>query len=176
MWRLPTAKAQPPTRLGDQRAGVATGARFSEKLRTINLGASYDFGVLKLMGELSQVRDTARPRRRSLGCGGLTVTDKDKYNGAMIGVTVPVGVGMIKASYARVKFKNDLGTALPTLFARDRDASVSKLALGYVHNLSKRTALYATVARARIKNGQNNPAIAGGLSAARRSCRPARVR
>ena len=43
--------------------------------------------------------------------------------------------------------------------APDRDASVNELALGYVHNLSKRTALYATVARARIKNGQNNPAI-----------------
>ena len=40
-------------------AGVATGARFSDKLRTINLGASYDFGVLKLMGELSQVRDSS---------------------------------------------------------------------------------------------------------------------
>ena len=93
------------------------------------------------------------------GLGGLTTTDKDKYNGAMVGVTVPVGVGMIKASYARVKFNNDPGTALPTLLAPDRDASVSKLALGYVHNLSKRTALYATAARARIKNGQNNPAI-----------------
>ena len=41
-------------------AGVATGARFSEKLRTINLGASYDFGVVKLMGELSQVRRQQR--------------------------------------------------------------------------------------------------------------------
>ena len=142
-------------------AGIATGARFSDKLRTINVGASYDFGVLKLMGELSQVRDSSETTTPVVGLGGLTVTDKDKYNGAMVGVTVPVGVGMIKASYGRVKFKNDLGPVLPTLFTRDLDASVSKLAIGYVHNLSKRTALYATVARARIKDGQNNAAIAG---------------
>jgi len=139
-------------------AGVATGARFSEKLRTVNLGASYDFGVLKLMGELSQVQDSALTTTPFLGTGRLTVTDKDKYNGAMIGMTVPVGVGAIKASYGRVKFKNDPGT-LASLFVRDRDASVDKIALGYVHNLSKRTALYATVARSRIKDGQNNPAI-----------------
>ena len=139
-------------------AGVATGARFSDKLRTINLGASYDFGILKLMGELSQVRDSARTTTPFGGIGRLTATDKDEYNGAMIGMTVPVGPGVVKASYARVKFKNDPGTPSP-LFAPDRDASASKLALGYVHNLSKRTALYATVARSRIKDGQNNPVI-----------------
>ena len=72
--------------------------------------------------------------------------------------TVPAGAGLIKGSYSRVKFDNDLGAAaIP--FTPDRDASVRKFALGYEYNLSKRTALYATVARIRIKNGQNNPAI-----------------
>lgn len=142
-------------------AGVVAGTRLSEKIRTINLGASYDFGVLKLMGELSQVKDKAETTTAPATAGRRTFTDNDEYNGAMIGMTVPVGVGVFKASYARVKFKNDLGSAAPTLLALDRDASVNKLALGYVHNLSKRTALYATVARARIKNGQNNPAIMG---------------
>lgn len=113
------------------------------------------------MGELSQVRDRGETTAPLLGIGSLTTTDNDKYNGAMIGMTVPVGVGLIKASYARVKFKNDLGVVLPTLFPTDRDASVNKLAIGYVHNLSKRTALYATAARARVKNGQNSPAILG---------------
>ncbi|OUL99774.1 porin [Variovorax sp. JS1663] len=139
--------------------GVVAGTRLSEKLRTINLGASYDFGVLKLMGELSQVKDKAETTTAPLSAGRLTFKDNDEYHGAMIGMTVPVGAGVVKASYARVKFKNDLGSAAPTLLALNRDASVNKLALGYVHNLSKRTALYATVARARIKNGQNNPAI-----------------
>ena len=139
--------------------GVVAGTRLAEKLRTINLGASYDFGVLKLMGELSQVKDKAETTTAPLSAGRLTFKDDDEYNGAMIGMTVPVGAGVLKASYARVKFKNGPGSAAPTVLALDRDASVNKLALGYVHNLSKRTALYATVARARIKNGQNNPAI-----------------
>ena len=138
--------------------GVVAGTRLAEKLRTINLGASYDFGVLKLMGESSQVKDKAETTTAPLSAGRLTFKDDDEYNGAMIGMTVPVGAGVIKASYARVKFKNDPGSAAPTLLARNERA-VNKLALGYVHNLSKRTALYATVARARIKNGQNNPAI-----------------
>jgi predicted porin len=142
-------------------AGVVAGTRLSEKIRTINLGASYDFGVLKLMGELSQVKDKAETTTAPATAGRRTLTDNDEYNGAMIGMTVPVGVGVFKASYARVKFKNDLGFTTPALLGLDRDASVNKLALGYVHNLSKRTALYATVARARIKNGQNNPAIMG---------------
>ncbi|REM33110.1 porin, partial [Mycobacterium tuberculosis] len=33
------------------------------------------------------------------------------------------------------------------------DPRANKLALGYVHNLSKRTALYATIARVSNKNG-----------------------
>jgi len=140
-------------------AGLATGARFSDTLRTINLGASYDFGVLKLMAELSQVQDRSETVTPIRGVGGPAVRKSDKYNGAMIGLTAPVGAGMIKASVARVNFENDLGAVLPGTL--DRDASVSKIALGYVHNLSKRTALYATVARVRVKDGQNNPAILG---------------
>ncbi|MEJ8859858.1 porin [Variovorax robiniae] len=147
-------------------AGIATGARFSDKLKTINLGASWDFGILKLMGELSQVRDSTSTVTPVRGVAGPAVKENDKYNGAMLGMTVPVGPGMFKASVARVNFDNDLGPVLPG--APDRDASVSKLALGYVHNLSKRTALYATVAQVRVSNGQNNPAImgiyAGGLA------------
>lgn len=139
-------------------AGLATGARFSEKLRTINLGASYDFGVLKLMGQISQVRDSAEtvtPTR----IGALAVKENDNYNGAMLGMTLPIGAGMFKASVARVEFDNDLGPVLPG--TPSRDAAANKFALGYVHNLSKRTALYATVAHVRIQDGQNSPTIMG---------------
>ncbi|MDM0018999.1 porin [Variovorax saccharolyticus] len=140
-------------------AGLATGARFSENLRTVNLGASYDFGILKLMGELSQVRDSTDTVTPIRGVIRPAVEEHDNYNGAMIGMTVPVGAGMFKASVARVNFDNDLGAVPPG--TPSRDASASKLALGYVHNLSKRTALYATVAHVRVKDGQNNPAIMG---------------
>ena len=45
-WRWPTA-----------RAPCADTATTGEKIKTINLGASYDFGPLKLFGELSRVQD-----------------------------------------------------------------------------------------------------------------------
>ena len=38
---------------------------------------------------------------------------------------------------------------------------MNKIALGYVHNLSKSTALYSTVSRISVGNGHNNPAIMG---------------
>jgi len=135
----------------------------NEKIKTFNLGASYNFGVVKLFGELSRVRDQSTTTAPS-GLGALLIArDVDKYNGGLVGVTVPVGPGLIKAAYSRVKFDNDLGP-LATPFMPRRDAYVSKLAIGFEHNLSKRTTLYATVAWIRAKDAQNNAAIIGAAT------------
>jgi len=139
-------------------AGVATGVRLREKIKTLSLGASYNFGAFKVSGELSQVRDVSVSTAPVPLLGLITVRETDKYKGGLLGVTVPAGAGLIKGSYSWVKFDNDQGAAVGP-FTPERDASVRKLAIGYEYNLSKRTALYATVARIRIKNGQNNPAI-----------------
>ena len=144
-------------------AGLATGVRLREKIKTLNLGASYDFGAVKLFGELSQVRDVSVSTAPVPVVGLLATRETDKYKGGLLGVTVPVGAGLIKSSYSWVKFDNDLGAAAAPFMPR-RDASVRKLAIGYEHNLSKRTALYATVARIRVKDGQNNPAIMGAIA------------
>ena len=119
-----------------------------EKIKSLNIGGSYDFGVVKVLGEWSRVRDVRD------GTTALPARSTDRYDGLVAGVNVPVGPGIIRASFARVKFRN--GNGLP-----DSDASVNKLALGYVHNLSKRTALYASVARIGIRNGHNNPTVMG---------------
>jgi predicted porin len=119
-----------------------------EEIKSLNIGGSYDFGAVKVLGEWSRVRDVR---------DGTTVFStrlSDRYDGLVAGVNVPVGPGVIRASFARVNFRN--GSGLP-----DSDASVNKLALGYVHNLSKRTALYASVARISIRNGHNNPTVMG---------------
>ncbi|WP_077000474.1 porin [Variovorax sp. KK3] len=120
----------------------------AEKIKSLNIGGSYDMGIVKLFGEWSRVRDVRE------GAAPLGARLTDRYDGLQAGVNVPVGAGVIRASYARVKFDN--GNGLP-----DSDASVNKLALGYVHHLSKRTALYASVARIDIRNGRNNPAVMG---------------
>lgn len=142
-------------------AGLPVGAA-EGKITTFNLSASYDFGPAKLFGEYTRLGDKRSTTAPLRGLGAFTTTDNDRYTSALIGVTVPVGPGLIRATYARVKFHNDLGATLPTPFGPgNQDASVQQLALGYLHYLSKRTALYATVARIRIKDGQNNPAIMG---------------
>jgi len=148
---------------GVNAAGLPTGVNLDEKIKTINLGASYDFGFLKVFAELSQVKDQTRSSSAVPVLGLLTAQENDKYKGGLVGLTVPVGAGLIKASYSRVKFVNDLGSLASPLSPR-RDASVNKLAIGYEYNLSKRTALYATAARIRVKDGQNNAAIMGATT------------
>ena len=61
---------------GVNAAGVATGVDLKEKIKTMSLGASYNFDVLKIFGELSQVRDRADRRRPSpsSGCSPLGTT------------------------------------------------------------------------------------------------------
>lgn len=100
--------------------------------RQSNIGGQYDFGMAKVMAHYS------RDRKGSLDGKGW-----------LIGTLVPVGAGEIRASYSQ--YSTDAAG----------DPRTRKLALGYVHNLSKRTALYATVARA-----NNNNAASQGLNGA----------
>lgn len=91
-----------------------------------NLGASYNFGVATGMFNYS---------RDKITLAGVSTT----LSGWLLGASVPMGAGEIRASYARSK-SSAAGTD-----------STNQFALGYVHNLSKRTALYATYAR--VSNG-----------------------
>jgi len=120
----------------------------TRKVQTINLGASYDFGPVKLFGELSNVKN-----KFDLAVGN----SHDSYNGYLIGASMPVGAGLIRASYSTVRYNEG------AVGITGEDPRVQKLALGYVHNLSKRTALYATIARV---NNRNDAAYTGSLSAA----------
>ncbi|MGJ7489062.1 porin [Variovorax sp. ZT4R33] len=105
------------------------------KVKTANLGASYDLGVVKLFGELSQVRAETET---------FAGTTKPKINGWLFGATAPVGPGLIRASVGQARYSFD---------GPGDDPRATKFALGYVHNLSKRTALYATVAHTSNKDG-----------------------
>ncbi len=160
-------------------AGTPASPNGKGKLNTWNLGASYDFGPAKLFGELAQTRDKAESSSSSTNAinsllnSSAYSSQTDKYTGYLLGVSVPVGAGQIKASYAHVKFDNGFVPALTpsSLFnTQNYDSSANKLALGYVYNLSKRTALYTTVSRTRVKNGENNATVmspaSGGSEAA----------
>ena len=91
-----------------------------------NIGGQWDFGVAKLMGHIVWDENGAVDGR-----------------GWLLGALVPVGPGEIRVAYSRYR------TDLPV----GADPRTNKLALGYVHNLSKRTAVYATYAHVRNSNG-----------------------
>jgi predicted porin len=91
-----------------------------------NIAGQWDFGMAKLMGHWNQ--------EKVKGFG-----ETAKHTTWMIGTLVPVGAGEIRASYTRGKGDDD--------FLRG-----DQIALGYVHNLSKRTAVYTTFSRVNNKD------------------------
>ena len=105
-------------------------------LKTVHLGGAYNFGVAKLLAFYKQSKVSNAPKFKTFG----------------LGVTAPVGAaGEVRASYNNYKISDDNGKA-------------DQLSLGYVHNLSKRTALYGTYAYIKNKDGlafQLNGAMAG---------------
>lgn len=108
----------------------------SGNIKAVNVGGQYDLGVAKIMAHYSQDNNS--------------LAGAADGKGYLIGALVPMGAGEIRVSYS--SYKHDVVGADPQL---------NKLALGYVHNLSKRTALYATYAHASNKN-----AAAFGLNGA----------
>jgi predicted porin len=101
----------------------------ADNILAMNLGGSWDFGMAKLMGQLVMDRNA----------GGVDTADG---KGFLIGGLVPVGAGEIRLAYSQYKFDTALG-----------DPKVKKMAVGYVHNLSKRTAVYATLAHLKNSGG-----------------------
>lgn len=92
-------------------------------LKIALIGATYDFGVIKLHGALSE-------KKLDSNTGGNDL----KIKSGLIGVTVPFGASAIRAEYIS---NND-----------DRnDLDNSVMALSYTYSMSKRTMLYATYAR-----------------------------
>ena len=87
------------------------------RYRNASLGGSYDFGMVKLYANYLRQKNAPESQTH-----------------AMLGLSVPVGAGVIKASVARA---NRSG---PGVDADD----ATQVALGYMHWLSKRTAVYGT--------------------------------
>ncbi|MES2184550.1 MAG: porin [Pseudomonadota bacterium] len=99
-------------------------------LSVTNIGATYDFGVVKLWGYYGQEKVKNGPATNS------------RMNSANLGITAPVGAGQIRASFSHYDLQNSPNDA-------------NKFNLGYGYNLSKRTQLYATVSAVRNKGAAN---------------------
>jgi len=122
-----------------------------------NFGASWDFGFMKLMGEYNQTdvdSNVVMPSATALVPGGMPININASSKGYLVGARVPVGAGLFRVSYSYTDY--DLGYNART------DPRAQKFAIGYVHNLSKRTALYATAAY--LKNKNTSEGIGQALS------------
>ena len=113
---------------------------------TTSLGAAYDLGVAKLMMEYSTDQKGS-------------AAFNQKIEGTLLGVTAPLGSGVLKASYVTRKITADNQVG---------DNYLNQTTLGYVYMLSPRTALYATASS--ISNtgasavGANGAVTAAGTS------------
>jgi predicted porin len=105
------------------RTDLTTGG-FETDVKQNNIAGQWDFGFGRLVAQYS------KDKRGSIDAEGW-----------LIGGLFPIGAGEIKASYSRYELDS----------AGDPEAT--KIALGYVHNLSKRTAIYTTVAQLKNDNG-----------------------
>ena len=119
-------------RVGYANGPINAALAFSEtkylagNIKSWNLGGQYDLGMAKIMAHYSEDK----------------ISGGNDGKGFLIGGLVPVGAGEIRLAYSTYK--------VDTIGA---DPRTNKIALGYVHNLSKRTALYATYAHVNNKNG-----------------------
>ncbi len=89
-------------------------------LEAWNIGGSWNFGFMTLMGQYHEYDMSAR-----------------SIKNYMVGATVPLGAGTIKASWAESDVDGGTGAT-----RTGPSGKASQLAVGYVYDLSKRTALY----------------------------------
>lgn len=106
-----------------QRTKMASG-----DITTENIAGDYNFGVAHLIAHMN--RDEFDAPTSQTGRGWL------------VGSVVPVGQGEIHVAYSR--YRLDTGATTP---------ETRKLALGYVYNFTKRTAVYTTIARVTNRGG-----------------------
>lgn len=114
--------------------GKLEGATDATDVKTTNFGASYDLGMIKPALFVGEEKTTTA-----------------KVGAVEVSVTAPVGAGTVRAAYSKYDVKNS-----------NNDAS--KFALGYVYDLSKRTAVYGTYAAVTNKGTQTLSVANNGLT------------
>ena len=105
---------------------------------TFTLGGSYNLNVVKLNAIVQQ------SKYKALG-------ESEQVNAYALGVSAPVGAGEVKLQYAL--YDNKI-----------IESKAHHISLGYVHNLSKRTAVYGTVSYMDNKDDSNLGLQAKNLS------------
>jgi predicted porin len=113
--------------------------------KTTMLGGNYNFGPAAVYAAYAWNKDVAAP-------SGAVTAGADSRN-ALLGVAVPVSAaGTFKASWIRL---SDKAVA---------NADANQIAIGYVHDLSKRTAVYTSFSRTANDSGAKYNTDTGGAT------------
>jgi predicted porin len=142
-WALGASWAAGPVSvsLATEQSQVAAGLPSGvTKLANVQAGASYDLQVVKLFGQIASTQLKI--------IGGTR-----DYDTWQLGATVPLGLGNVLLSYASSK------KVEPTLV----DVKRGTLALGYDHNLSRRTDLYAVYLSDKVKGLSTGNSLVAGV-------------
>jgi len=123
---------------GPLNVAVATGEVINGLLKDkeVNIGGSYDLGVANVNAKFG--KNTLRTA--VAGAGLVPGVAAAEYTYYSIGAKIPMGSGYIPVSYNNSKNNVD-------------SKSANQFAVGYVYNLSKRTAAYTTYSKITNKNG-----------------------
>lgn len=121
-------------------AAFGTTDTFAGNYRSQSLGGSYDLGVVKLLGTVSQTKFNAR-----------------KQSIYTIAATAPIGSGTFKVSYTDANSNKAAEAIL---------GDNKQFAVGYVYDVSKRTALYSTASRV-TKKGAGSVLVSGSPATTR---------
>jgi predicted porin len=105
----------------------------------VNLALHYNLGVAKLIGYYGRAKT------------GVNSQATNKF--FLLGATAPVGSGLVKVGYGQL---NEEPIGLP-------EDKTKKFSIGYNHNLSKRTNVYADFSTARDDNAATENSNAFGL-------------
>jgi predicted porin len=123
--------------------GVGNNATYNGDYDQWNIAGQYDFGIAKLMAQFGEQSVDAIP---ATGTPAAAAAVERTMKHFLVGGLFPVGAGEIRASYQHAK--RDDGGAYGIASSLN-GAKVRQWTLGYVHNLSKRTAVYTTYANQR---------------------------
>ena len=111
-------------------------------LTAMNIGGSWNAGFLTVMGQYNKYEQDS-----------TATIAKATLDNWSLGVAVPLGAGTIKASYGETKLDN--GTTSP---------KSTQVGVGYVYDLSKRTAVYVHAAQIDNESGLGYVAGTGAPS------------
>lgn len=111
---------------GSTKNNLTVGERFNDSA----VGAAYNFGVVKLSAGVRQFKFLSA-----------------KQTNVLLGAAVPLGAGQLNLSWNRANLAGAVGAT--RIDAND----ANQFAVGYVHSLSKRTALYTNFATLSNKGG-----------------------